>query len=236
MSNSETLVIPRFEAKFVVPKSHLALVRLWLKQHPLLFEVKHPPRWVFSQYFDTPDFESLQDAVEGSSRKQKFRYRWYAQSSQGPWEGGHFELKEKQNLCSYKTNSPAWPLDLSEHRPWLAIRQQMLAVSKEEPLFSIALKRFSQPTLLTRYRRQYFGSKTEPLTVTLDESLCWYQQALQGCFNNTYGVCHSEGIVEVKAPLDTRGAFDQFYQSFPYSGQRFSKYMAGLASTLGSLV
>ena len=65
------------------------------------FKKHHPKRTINSIYYDTFDYKSLEDSIEGGSLRNKFRIRWYGDS---PKET-NATLEIKKRRATYLGNS-----------------------------------------------------------------------------------------------------------------------------------
>ena len=67
----------RYERKFLISDLNHNEIRAIIKQHPAMFHQVFYKRNVNNIYFDTADFSSYIDNVEGVTNRQKVRIRWH---------------------------------------------------------------------------------------------------------------------------------------------------------------
>ena len=69
--------IKRFERKWLFKSNNsLALINALIRSN-LFFRTQYPSRKVNSIYFDTKDYISIRQNLDGVSDKKKIRIRWY---------------------------------------------------------------------------------------------------------------------------------------------------------------
>jgi hypothetical protein len=222
----------RYEMKLVCQPQHLPQARSWIRLHPSAFVDAYPPRWVNTIYFDTPHLGNLNANLAGLSAREKLRMRWF---------GGNLveiepvlELKQKRNLLGRKKRLEVGrTLDL--RLPWAEIREALWAHA--DPVFRVALQTMTQPTLLTRYWREYYVTPDRAVRCTLDCRQEAYDQRLSQR-PNVHVPLHVEPevvVIEVKAPEGAAERLWEAVSAFPIRRSRNSKYAIGLLSALTSV-
>ena len=72
--------IKRFERKWIFKSNNfIALINALLRSN-LFFRYQYPSRNVNSIYFDTSNYTSIRQNLDGVSNKKKIRIRWYGKS------------------------------------------------------------------------------------------------------------------------------------------------------------
>ena len=70
-------IIKRYERKWIFKNNNsLALINSLIRSS-LFFRFQYPSRKVNSIYFDTSDYISIRQNLDGVSNKKKIRIRWY---------------------------------------------------------------------------------------------------------------------------------------------------------------
>ena len=219
----------RYELKVVRREVDLPLVRARLRLHPDAYRLAFPPRDVNSVYFDTPDHACVHDNLTGISDRAKVRYRWYGDL--GGVSAGQLELKCKANQLGWKVIEPVdAPIDLglsTWREVWGALRDSAGATLRPW------LETHDRPTLLVRYRRDYYESGDGSLRLTLDTGIEGYEQVLQQKPNLTRPAPASGRIViELKADAGRHRGLSDALNAFSLPVERHSKYVDGLRGAL----
>ncbi|MGI9551854.1 MAG: VTC domain-containing protein [Aurantibacter sp.] len=207
----------RFERKFFIRRDRLDQFLVDLLKNG--FSDIFYRRQINNLYLDNSAFEDVIDNVEGFSSREKTRIRWY---------GGLFERSEKVleqkiksddvnrkesiKLGDYQLNS----LDDTYNLYFKVIDH--LNESKEY-LSSIHLKR---PTLLNRYKRNYFMSADDEIRVTLDQDLFYYSPIFKTEYQDR------NIVVEFKSNSEIIMQNNMFRG---LSLSKYSKYVKGILST-----
>lgn len=157
----------RYERKFVLDASRLAEFRLQVKLHPAMFREAYPPRYVNNLYLDTLDRSSYFDNVEGMPERTKMRVRWYGELL-GVVDRPFLEYKLKRGVVGTKRRYDLPTISLSTNGVGRSI---VAAMRTAELPASVRIQLpYIEPTLLNRYRREYFES-ARGFRVTLDTEL-----------------------------------------------------------------
>lgn len=219
----------RYEIKFTSPEPLLPQVRSWIRLHAAGFRIAYPTRWVNSLYFDTPGFHSYQDNLSGSSPRQKLRLRWYGDLARRV-ERPVLELKLKDNLLGDKERQPVL-LTVNFDQPFAQFTASLLKVVP--PRWQMRLQTTGQPTLVTRYQRDYYQSAEGHLRATLDYQVAIYDQRL-AYRPNLNRMIPPRGllIVELKAGPDHFESLQEAANALPLRRSRNSKYAGGLFTAL----
>ncbi len=215
----------RYEIKFTCPEPLLRQARSWLRLHPAGFGIPYPPRWVNSLYFDTPGLLSYQDNLSGSGPRQKLRLRWYGDLTP-TIERPVLELKLRDNLLGRKERQPL-PGALRLDQPFALLMAALLEAVPSG--WQRRLQSAAQPTVITRYRRDYYQSADGRLRATLDYRIAVYDQRLAPCPNLTRCVPPLDLLViELKAAPDHFELLQEAANAMPLRRARSSKYASGL--------
>ena len=227
LSQSEPLAADfRYELKLASDSISPAQARSWLRLHPEGFRVAFPPRMINNLYFDTVDLQSFNDNLSGVSARRKLRIRWY-----GPMDGGTvddpvLELKIKENMLGTKKQQRLGvALDLT--RPFTEIWRRIHAHANEE--WQSRMLAFTQPTLINRYRREYFVTPDAAVRATLDYDLAAYEQRMSPRPNLSRRLPQPATVViEVKTAPDHQKRLQHIMGFFPIGRSRSSKYVSGV--------
>ena len=156
--------INRFERKWIFrSNNYLALINSLIRSN-LFFKKHYPKRRVNSIYFDSLDYASIRQNLDGVSNKKKIRIRWYGE--QNKLVKPVLEIKskkgsetKKESLKIYELNDLIFP-DLKN-----------LKIIKDIVNLKTNSKKNIYPILTTHYDRQYFISNNRKIRATIDYNL-----------------------------------------------------------------
>ncbi len=221
----------RFEMKLACESEWLPQARAWIRLHPEGFVVAYPPRRVNTLYFDTPHLSSLNANLEGLCVREKLRLRWYG--SEMARIRPCLEIKQKDNLLGRKRRyEMSCDLDLAQS--WTDVLEVIR--TNAEPLFEVVLQTMSQPTLLTRYQREYYVTPDGLVRATIDCDQMAYDQRLTARPNLDAPLHIPELVViEVKGGQDHAERIWEIVNRFPIPRSRNSKYAIGMLTAFDSV-
>ena len=211
------------ELKFVLPMARAELVRRWLDTicRP---DPEYPDADVWTVYYDTPDWQSLEEKLASDYLKTKLRVRWYAVPG-GAVEGRAFV--EAKFRVGARRDKVRRMLDVPA--PDLALR------ALDDPVFGQARRCLAQdglvlgpawqPALALRYRRRRYLESFSRSRVSLDTDIA----AMRLNHARVLARCHGPlptGVLEVKGEADTLPGRLRPLLSLGIRKQSFSKYSA----------
>ncbi len=219
----------RYELKFVGGASDEAALEHWLRTHPVAFRSAYPPRRVNNVYFDSPSLTAYQENLAGVSRRMKYRLRWYGSS--GPPDSGRLEIKIRRNRLGWKESAPIRDLPDFATARWAEI---VRVIRRQLPPDLIpGFDFYSEPVLITGYRRRYFVSVDGRVRVTFDTSHRVLDQRGRPRANlRLEARAPSPLVVEVKFGYRDLEAGREAIRALPLRVTRNSKYTIGIESTL----
>jgi hypothetical protein len=219
----------RYELKVRCESHRVAEARSWLGLSPAGFWVEYPPREVNSIYFDTPDLNDLGANLMGVSLRQKVRLRWYGEMA-AKQILPTLELKYKQNMLGGKKRfALTLPIDLNSR--WTEIVRSVKQQSPEELQATLASR--TQPTIITRYRREYYVSVDGGVRATLDYAQEGFGQRFHVRPNLRNRLFIADFVViELKAGQDEEERLHQLMAHIPIARSRSSKYVTGAAAEI----
>jgi hypothetical protein len=167
--------------------------------------------------------------MSGATHRLKLRLRWYGDPA--GTDGGALEWKWRRSVLGRKWVVPVdWDGNLAKQR-WSTLRtgfREDLGVKQRASFDALAL-----PTLLNRYRREYWISRDGSVRLTVDDQLSFVPQrsslAPQMHGSIPFRRLH---VLEIKAPAAEMEAVREATRGFPYRPARFSKYTAGMELSL----
>ena len=156
--------INRFERKWIFKSNnYLALINCLIRSN-LFFKTHYPKRRVNSIYFDTLDYASIRQNLDGVSNKKKIRIRWYGEKNKLVKPVLEIKSKKgsetkKESLKIYELNDLKFP------------DSKNLEIIKDIVNLKINSKKNIHPILTTHYDREYFVSNNEKIRATIDYNL-----------------------------------------------------------------
>ena len=153
--------IKRFERKWLFKSNNsLSLVNALIRSN-LFFRTQFPSRKVNSIYFDTQNYTSIRQNLDGVSNKKKIRIRWYG--NKNTITDPVIEIKSKKGFETKKESSKIKALN--------NIKLSNLRLIKEKINIKIKSKKIIYPILTTHYEREYFISLNGKIRATIDYNL-----------------------------------------------------------------
>ena len=153
--------IKRFERKWLFKSNNsLSLVSALIRSN-LFFRTQFLPRKVNSIYFDTHNYTSIRQNLDGVSNKKKIRIRWYG--NKNIITDPVIEIKSKKGFETKKESSKIKALN--------DIKLSNLGLIKEQLNIKIKSKKIIYPVLTTHYQREYFISLNGKIRATVDYNL-----------------------------------------------------------------
>ena len=153
--------IKRFERKWLFKSNNfLALINALIRSN-LFFRTQYPPRDVNSVYFDTYNYTSIRQNLDGVSNKKKIRIRWYGKKNK--MINPMIEIKSKKGFETKKENIKIKELDNIELNNLDKIKNKLNKKLKS--------KKNITPILSTHYEREYLISLNGKIRATVDYNL-----------------------------------------------------------------
>ncbi len=184
----------------------------------------YPPRYICNVYFDTPALQCYADNLGGFPERVKVRIRWYGELLAS--DDCTLELKKRRNQFTWKTSCALGDLELQTWS-WDEVRQFL--IEKSAPSFHRYIDTICIPTLITRYRRQYYEAIDSNIRVTIDSDLVFVDQRNRSAPNFTFNPYRfNSPLLELKFPLAARTHALGIVKSLNLRRTRFSKYSVGM--------
>ena len=156
--------VNRFERKWLFrSNNYLALINSLIRSK-LFFRTQYPLRKVNSIYFDTYDYNSIRENLDGVSNKKKIRIRWYGDKN--TTKNPIIETKSKKGFETKKESMPIRELDDLK-----VFSLKNLKILKETINLKLKQKKIIYPVLTTHYQREYFISLNGKIRATIDYDL-----------------------------------------------------------------
>ena len=156
--------INRFERKWIYRSGdYLALINSLIRSN-FFFTIQYPKRRVNSIYFDSSNYSSIRQNLDGVSNKKKIRVRWYGEENKliKPL----LEVKSKKGSETKKESNK-----MKELNDLKFLDLKNLETIKNVINIKIKPKKIIYPVLSTHYDRQYFISSNGKIRATVDYNL-----------------------------------------------------------------
>ena len=156
--------INRFERKWIYRSGdYLALVNSLIRSN-FFFNTQYPKRTVNSIYFDSLDYSSIRQNLDGVSNKKKIRVRWYGEEDK--LVKPLLEVKSKRGSETKKES-----YNINELNGLEFLNFKNLEIIKNFINKKIKTNKIIYPILTTNYNREYFISSNGKVRATVDYNL-----------------------------------------------------------------
>lgn len=208
----------RYERKFLITRNKLP--KLFQELNSNKFFKAFPKRKINNLYFDSFDFTSLTENIEGLSSRKKFRVRWYGEAFKSSKK--NIEIKFKEEFLNRKIRFDLSQLNLEDKYNFKKFHQEILdrLLSKKEYLmYSIFSSKI--PTLLNSYERDYFINREKDIRITIDSKLNFLSPITKQKY--------SENNIIIEAKYSKQSEFLNTFKNLKLT--RYSKYAKGSVQT-----
>lgn len=206
----------RFERKYRIEHLSKYAVEQAVKLHPAGFRKIFPDRQVNNIYFDTPDYQTGLQNIEGVNQRKKYRVRWYGKDLQ-VLKKPRFETKIKHNELGTKEIVKLEDTQLSH----LAKITNHINFQQKNRLLLL------YPTLLNTYQRSYFGTADGKFRMTIDWDLQFYPLLHKTAFSQ-YPLSQKGVVLELKYEETEDELANEIFRYLPFRQTKNSKYVTGL--------
>jgi hypothetical protein len=216
----------RYEIKIPCEVHLLPQIQAWVRLHPAHWRVAYPPRQVNNIYFDSADFQSFNENLDGEGERGKLRLRWYGPILETV-AGAHWELKYKEGATGWKASSPfGATLDLRQ-LSWAEVLQALREAADART--GLWLAQLACPVLINCYQRDYYVTSDNAVRLTFDTDPRAYDQRFTDRPNLRRPAPIADHIViELKAAIDCQPQLSEVLANFPARPDRHSKYIQGM--------
>ena len=159
--NKEIISPNRFEKKWLFKNTFYPEVLLSLYRSKFFFRQQHTSRFINSIYFDTNNLDCINDNLDGTNIRKKFRVRWYGNNK--TLNNPNLEIKYKKNFESYKK---IYLLEKFKNMDFTDINNIKLLSKYINN--NILLNQNLKPINLIQYKRLYLISSNNLIRATLD--------------------------------------------------------------------
>ena len=156
--------VKRLERKWTYFNVNNLILYNALTRSNFFFSVQYPKRKINSLYFDDLNYSSINENLDGTSEKKKYRIRWYG--SKNKLNNPIFEIKSKKNYESFKRL-----INLKKLNNLFIFKHENLNFVKEFLNNQYRFNKIIYPVLTTHYDREYLISNNGLIRATLDYNI-----------------------------------------------------------------
>jgi|TARA_B100000795_G_scaffold259815_1_gene235118 hypothetical protein len=220
----------RYELKFVTYDVNYFLIKHWIKMSQHNFFREYENRIVNNIYFDSLNFKSFSDNVDGQSKRVKTRYRWYGKFEKQSY--GNMEFKIKRNVFGYKKTYNVKDLIIDEKKDFRYINNKIFNELPQD--IGIFFKQNDNPQIINQYEREYFKTKNQKFRVTIDRNIKIFDQRKSNTPNISRKTISQNYIVlEIKFDRKSRKDIEDLISNIPIRISKNSKYINAFRSVYG---
>ena len=224
----ETDKTKRREIKYVIDIENYNKLYLWIKKNSKGFIEQFQPRIISNIYFDTLNFNLLNENLAGLPDRYKVRLRWY--DSLNYINDANLEIKIKKNQLGWKK------------RKKFQIRKEINNFSKQDIkkliLFNVDnseknhLKNL-EAVLINNYKREYYVSFDKKIRLTIDKNFKIFNQIGKKFLNNSDRSTYNQNIIlEIKLDNEFLDDIHGLFNDIPFRASRSSKYVSSFYSLM----
>lgn len=208
----------RYERKYHIEQLDAQQVAQIVRGLPAGFRTAYPDRQVNNIYFDTPQLTCFQDNIDGVSKRQKFRARWYGEDVL-KIEQAQLEIKYKDNALGGKLH---YDLEAFELGGLAGLTKQVNELVPHQ--FALS------PSLLNSYNRAYYETLCGRFRLTIDSDLRYHGIRHSPRFSR-YQIRERAIILELKYDEGHEEAAAELCRFLPFRLSKNSKYVSGVLLT-----
>lgn len=184
-------------------------------------------RVVNSIYFDNLDFDCFNDALDGSSTREKFRLRWYGNDKK---VDSIFEIKQKFGSVGKKITLSIGEVDFRKKLVDLKISERIKSsFHLKKHIYNLEKLK---PNVYINYVRRYFACPENKIRITLDKDISYaFINPNKNIYQNN-SIKDKNMVIEFKYSKESQLKYLVESLQLPLCVSRFSKYGNALTTTL----
>jgi len=194
-----------------------------IKRHPAVFTEIYSPRRVNNIYFDTLNFDAVEENVSGYANRRKVRVRWY-----GDRFGQNYftlEFKNKAGLVGSKDRYSLGTMELASGNSLSKVFSECFS---KLPLATAEIMAGVKPSLMNSYSRSYFQSRCGRFRATIDTDITYFAVAQGLLSSKPSAVLEKTQVMEIKFSVADHRVIDSLVRHFPFRVTKSSKYVNGI--------
>jgi SPX domain protein involved in polyphosphate accumulation len=214
----------RIELKAFFRTTDMARFENWALSHTSLSSL-FPDRIINNIYFETYNYDSVSDNIDGISKRTKIRLRWYGNLINNKLIG-NLEFKRKNNTVGWKEQ---YPVQINDFllKKYSQIFQQIRESLPDNR--HMEFLNYTQPFILNSYNRKYFSTDDKKVRVTLDSSIEAFDQRWSiGIKHDKKIIMPAIVIVEFKFAIKDKNIAIKLMKDLPFRISKHSKYISSV--------
>ena len=210
----------RYEVKIPISKYNESIYSKWILSFKNL-KIENESREINNIYYDTLNFESARNNIDGISKRTKYRIRWYKKNNIN--SNCNLELKVKREKLNKKIIVPT-KLDFQN-----IIKKDFFDLIKTEFYKkkiidrNLCIQKFF-PTVQNKYFREYYSH--ENIRLTYDTKI-YYKNLRMGSIDKWSK--DNLNVLEIKFAEEKLAQASELISKMPFVPKRHSKYLRGLS-------
>ena len=221
-----------YELKFMVPNHHLGPIfefaKLSCQADPI-----HPAGIVSSIYYDSLDWDALNEKINSDYIKTKFRLRWYRDPGSGNYSEASFAESKHRIGCRRIKSRVATGISPERLEGMSLDDVSLLEVPVSMRRSGIPTSANLFPSLLIRYTRHRYVEPATGARVSIDSGISSPRINRHMLPRGTgSGAALSHAVIEVKSPRDSLPRSLRPLVIYGIRRASFSKYLACYAKCL----
>ena len=221
----------RYERKFYITGIYYQELEKAILSHPAHFKKLYSERQVNNIYWDTPDYTSYHENVNGLSDREKIRIRWYG-SLWGNINKPVLELKYRKAMSGYKSFVPLEDFSLYlSHTTGKILKSIFISDNLNEHIKEKLNAR--NPVLLNSYTRRYYQSSCGKFRITLDYDLKYHRIYKLNKISQI-PIKDNNLVLEIKYDIKDEDKISDITKFLPFRFTRKSKYVSGIDNLVRS--
>jgi|TARA_Y100000294_G_scaffold129457_1_gene121289 hypothetical protein len=214
----------RYERKFLLEYYSIYDAIEIIKQNRYMFREVYEPRSVNNIYFDSLNFNSLNENINGLPNKRKIRIRWYGRffdsninaKIEVKIKEGHLGFKQIYSLVPFNINSSINPSVF-----------QAIFESSNLPNMLCEMTKFNKPVCVNTYNRRYFQTFDKKYRMTIDDNILFGRFNWQG-IKLEKPFLNNPIVLELKYDNELDNTAQNITQMIPFRLSKFSKYVSAM--------
>ena len=222
----ETDKSKRREIKYVVGIEYYNKLHLWIKKNSKGFIKQFKSRLINNIYFDTINYDLLNENLSGLPDRYKVRLRWYDNINY--IDDANLEIKIKKNQVGWKKRKNFFIKKKTNELTKQNVKELIISNINNAEL---NLLKNLNAVLINNYKREYYVSFDGKIRITIDKNFKVFNQLKYQYLNDSIRSFYAQNIIlEIKYEDKIIKDCDQLFHNIPFRASRNSKYVSSFYS------